>query len=32
MPACVTAVADGQVVHVNSPTAKKARRACWSSC
>jgi NADH-quinone oxidoreductase subunit G len=25
MPACVTAVADGQVVHVNSPTAKKAR-------
>jgi NADH-quinone oxidoreductase subunit G len=25
MPACVTSVADGQVVHVNSPTAKKAR-------
>ncbi len=25
MPACVTAVADGQVVHVNSPAAKKAR-------
>ena len=25
MPACVTTVADGQVVHVNSPTAKKAR-------
>jgi NADH-quinone oxidoreductase subunit G len=25
MPACVTAVAEGQVVHVNSPTAKKAR-------
>ena len=25
MPACVTTVADGQVVHVNSPSAKKAR-------
>ncbi len=25
MPACVTAVADGQVVHVNSDSAKKAR-------
>jgi NADH-quinone oxidoreductase subunit G len=25
MPACVTTVAEGQVVHVNSPTAKKAR-------
>jgi NADH-quinone oxidoreductase subunit G len=25
MPACVTAVAEGQVVHVNSPAAKKAR-------
>jgi NADH-quinone oxidoreductase subunit G len=25
MPACVTSVADGQVVHVNSPSAKKAR-------
>jgi NADH-quinone oxidoreductase subunit G len=25
MPACVTTVADGQVVHVNSATAKKAR-------
>jgi NADH-quinone oxidoreductase subunit G len=25
MPACVTTVADGQVVHVNSSTAKKAR-------
>ena len=25
MPACATAVAEGQVVHVNSPTAKKAR-------
>jgi NADH-quinone oxidoreductase subunit G len=25
MPACVTAVAEGQVVHVNSPSAKKAR-------
>jgi NADH-quinone oxidoreductase subunit G len=25
MPACVTAVAEGQVVHVNSPGAKKAR-------
>ncbi len=25
MPACVTAVADGQVVHVNSPVAKKGR-------
>jgi NADH-quinone oxidoreductase subunit G len=25
MPACVTAVAEGQVVHVNSGTAKKAR-------
>jgi NADH-quinone oxidoreductase subunit G len=25
MPACVTAVAEGQVVHVNSETAKKAR-------
>src|ERR687883_180453 len=25
MPACVTAVTEGQVVHVNSPTAKKAR-------
>jgi NADH-quinone oxidoreductase subunit G len=25
MPACVTAVAEGQVVHVNSPTAKQAR-------
>jgi NADH-quinone oxidoreductase subunit G len=24
-PACVTAVAEGQVVHVNSPSAKKAR-------
>jgi NADH-quinone oxidoreductase subunit G len=27
MPACVTAVAEGQVVHVNSPTAKKARES-----
>ncbi len=26
MPACVTAVADGQVVHVNSPKAKDARQ------
>ena len=26
-PACVTAVAEGQVVHVNSPEAKKAREA-----
>jgi NADH-quinone oxidoreductase subunit G len=25
MPACVTSVADGQVVHVNSPSARKAR-------
>ena len=25
MPACVTTVAEGQVVHVNSATAKKAR-------
>ncbi|HEX6104010.1 MAG TPA: 2Fe-2S iron-sulfur cluster-binding protein [Gemmatimonadales bacterium] len=25
MPACVTAVAEGQVVHVDSPSAKKAR-------
>jgi NADH-quinone oxidoreductase subunit G len=25
MPACVTTVAEGQVVHVDSPTAKKAR-------
>ncbi len=25
MPACVTTVMDGQVVHVNSPAAKKAR-------
>ena len=25
MPACVTAVVEGQVVHVNSPVAKKAR-------
>ena len=25
MPACVTAVAEGQVVHVNSPVAKKGR-------
>ncbi|CAN5711390.1 hypothetical protein BH24GEM1_BH24GEM1_17180 [soil metagenome] len=25
MPACVTTVAEGQVVHVNSPSAKKAR-------
>jgi NADH-quinone oxidoreductase subunit G len=25
MPACVTTVAEGQVVHVNSPGAKKAR-------
>jgi NADH-quinone oxidoreductase subunit G len=25
MPACVTAVAEGQVVHVNSPAARKAR-------
>src|SRR5919107_269337 len=25
LPACVTAVAEGQVVHVNSPSAKKAR-------
>ena len=27
LPACVTAVAEGQVVHVNSPTAKKARES-----
>ncbi len=27
MPACVTAVADGQVVHVDSPAAKKARES-----
>ena len=27
LPACVTTVADGQVVHVNSPGAKKAREA-----
>jgi NADH-quinone oxidoreductase subunit G len=27
MPACVTAVAEGQVVHVNSETAKKARES-----
>jgi NADH-quinone oxidoreductase subunit G len=27
MPACVTAVAEGQVVQVNSPEAKKAREA-----
>ncbi|MGE3527638.1 MAG: 2Fe-2S iron-sulfur cluster-binding protein, partial [Gemmatimonadales bacterium] len=27
MPACVTTVAEGQVVHVNSPEAKKAREA-----
>jgi len=27
MPACVTAVAEGQVVHVNSATAKKARES-----
>ena len=26
-PACVTAVADGQVVHVDSPAAKTARKA-----
>jgi NADH-quinone oxidoreductase subunit G len=26
-PACVTAVADGQVVHVDSPVAKEARKA-----
>jgi NADH-quinone oxidoreductase subunit G len=26
-PACVTAVADGQVVHVDSPAAKEARKA-----
>jgi NADH-quinone oxidoreductase subunit G len=26
MPACVTAVAEGQVVHVNSESAKKARQ------
>src|SRR4029077_4908676 len=26
-PACVTAVADGQVVHVDSPAAKAARKA-----
>src|SRR5512145_3070947 len=26
MPACVTAVADGQVVRVESPKAKEARR------
>jgi NADH-quinone oxidoreductase subunit G len=26
MPACVTAVADGQVVHVESPRAKEARQ------
>src|SRR5450631_3108696 len=26
MPSCVTAVTDGQVVHVNSPAAKKARQ------
>src|SRR5574339_404576 len=25
VPACVTTVAEGQVVHVNSPAAKKAR-------
>ena len=27
MPACVTTVADGQVVHVNSPSARKARES-----
>ncbi|HEU4828462.1 MAG TPA: 2Fe-2S iron-sulfur cluster-binding protein [Gemmatimonadales bacterium] len=27
LPACVTTVTDGQVVHVNSPVAKKAREA-----
>ena len=27
MPACVTSVAEGQVVHVNSPSAKKARES-----
>ena len=27
MPACVTTVADGQVVHVNSASAKKARES-----
>ncbi len=27
LPACVTAVADGQVVHVESPKAKDARRS-----
>ena len=27
MPACVTAVADGQVVHVESPKAKEARKS-----
>src|SRR5919108_5297623 len=27
MPACVAAVAEGQVVHVNSPAAKKARES-----
>jgi NADH-quinone oxidoreductase subunit G len=26
-PACVTAVADGQIVHVDSPAAKEARKA-----
>src|SRR5450631_3268804 len=26
MPSCVTPVTDGQVVHVNSPVAKKARQ------
>ncbi len=27
LPACVTAVADGQVVHVHSPSAEKARES-----
>src|SRR5688500_20410343 len=27
LPACVTAVTDGQVVHVESPRAKDARRS-----
>ena len=33
MPACVTTVAEGQVVHIDSAAGQEgARRACSSSC
>ena len=31
MPACVTTVAEGQVVHVDTRTRRRRGRACWSS-